>query len=891
MKKFSKVLALVAVLLLVVGTIPVSAATTNLKLTKSSKTIFVGKCTGSTDAGKAAKYYSYFAVNKLVKNFKSSSMDIKLTTSDKSVAKVNNKKDRVTAVAPGSAKITVKVYQKKKVIFTDTINVTVKKNATASTLLVEGIKDGDEIKEGTTVKVSLTRKAGSDTDLRRLSSASDGVTIKSAGTRKYKVTFAKAGSVQLLAEAYQSSTYDGATASKTINVTVVGDKKEEEKKEEEVAALTAAQTATNAYTLKGSAITDTFKKEDIKISYKVGTVDIAYSKDIKDFKVEDGVATITMFTDFEQDTTYYVTVGEETAEFKTVALNKENPLSDIKTIRVLTSKVDYNAETTLEFAYLNADGIDITTAVKDLADSQVEVTIANGTEYASCTGHSIYAYEKNKQLVINVSLITGYDLTTYENIVVKTSAALLTYEKPAPTVSGSKYTFVKDDGIYLKDTDKLSQTICINDAGYVLETLFTYSDGKVLTPVEAGVTKITSSTETVLMITGAMNANGGVEVYPVAKGESYISYYVGDTVVAGFKVTVSDARKAVKIFATADKNKLNTNSLIGDSIIISAAVYDQYGAEMPDAPIVINQVEGTMNNAMVSFGAFVNGRLVVNASDVSITGTLPNVNAIVSSGDLKQTVNFLVKDVAYDASKLNTSAYQVTLKVEGDRNIDTLLVEGAQEDEPTYVFAEITSDGYYLGEAIMMNTSKLLKAAPTAQLKSSDFGVADGTVVITSTIQFIPEGSSTATFIDTADNMDVQADSICFDPVTAGKKLAKGRYTVSTYIITAGASSSTIKQVGTTTIVVTESKPATSVKRINETAKAPGTIEQQVPVFFEFYIDGVKLDPSKIKSVNAITGTGSSTTYVTSVTFGLTNTPYGAFDLVIPVGASFRVIA
>lgn len=891
MKRFSKILAFVIVAVLLVGTIPASAATPKLKLSKTSKTIFVGKCTGTSEAGKAAKYYSYFAVNKIVKNFDSKTMDIKLTTSDKTICKVNNTKDRVTAVAPGNAKITVKVYQKKKVIFTDTVNVTVKKNATASTLLVEGIKDGDEIKVGTTVKVSLTRKSGSDTDLRRLSSDGAGVTIKSAGTRKYKVTFAKEGEVTLLAEAYQSATYDAATVAKPVKVTVIGEKKEEEKKEEEEKkdeALAAAQTATNAFSLKGSAITDAFTKENFKLSYKVGDVDITYSKEVKSVDVVDGVATVTMFTDFDQDVTYYVTVGEEVAEFKTVKLNAENPLLDINTIKIATTRVNYNEDTPLEFVYLNKDGINITSAVKSIADSSVELKLESGSEFATVMGQSIYAYEKGKTIVVSASIITGYDTKTYENIVVKTTASLLSYEKPAPVVSSSKYTFVKDDGIFFKPTDKESTTICIGDTDYSLETLFTYSDGKVLTPAEAGVTKVTSSTETVLLITGN-SLSGGVSVYPVAQGEAYIQYYVGDNVVAGFKVKVQGERKAAKLIASVDKQKLNVNAAVGDSIIISATVYDQYACEMPDAPITITQLEGTLKNAVVSFAPFANGRLSVTGSDVSIVGTQPNVSAVIACGDFKQSIGFTVKDSAYDASKLATD-YQVKVTVDGDRNIDTILCEGNQEDEPSYVYAEITDkDGYYLGEAVRIGTSKILTETPKVTLKASDFSVAAGTVILTSTIQFKAEGSSTTTFIDSGMNIDIQDDSIMFDPVDTGKKLAKGQYIVSSYIITLGDSSSVVKPVGSATLLVTESKPEVQCKRIAETAKASGTLEQKIPVFFEFYLDGQKLDPAKISSVDAVTS--GETIYVKSVTFKLTNNPYGLFDIVIPVNGSVKATA
>ena len=159
MKRFYKVLAVALALILVIGVVPASAASSDLSLTKTKKTIFVDGCKGTTAAGKAAKYYAYASIKKIVKNFDSKTMDIKLDSSDPAVVSTDDKKDRVNAVAPGKAAVTVNVFKKKTsdLLFSKSIVVTVKKNATTSTLLVSGIKDGDKFKVNDSVTVSLTR--------------------------------------------------------------------------------------------------------------------------------------------------------------------------------------------------------------------------------------------------------------------------------------------------------------------------------------------------------------------------------------------------------------------------------------------------------------------------------------------------------------------------------------------------------------------------------------------------------------------------------------------------------------------------------------------------------------------------------------------------------------
>ena len=896
MKRFYKVLAVALALILVIGVVPASAASSDLSLTKTKKTIFVDGCKGTTAAGKAAKYYAYASIKKIVKNFDSKTMDIKLDSSDPAVVSTDDKKDRVNAVAPGKAAVTVNVFKKKTsdLLFSKSIVVTVKKNATASTLLVSGIKDGDKFKVNDSVTVSLTRKSGSDTDLRRLVASGDGVKIAEAGTRKFKVTFTKAGTFTLTAESYMSEKYSGTTAFKSFAVTVTDDKKEEEKKEEEKkdVKLEATQIAADAFKLTGSSITSAYTKDSVKMYYLIANTRVDFHGEVKSVSVTDNTATITMFSNLEQDQTYYVVFGEEETSFKTIKVDANDPVKSIKNIALKTHTATINESVDIEFIYYDATGVDITNLVKTLADSRVELTVTAGDTngYVDTSSRSINIYEKGKAVTIKANLTTDYDPVTYNPITVTTTGNIVGIEKVLPTVSNTTYTLSGDgDAVYFKKGEKANTTICVGDSGYVLEVLFTYSDGTTKTPSELGAVA-TSVNESVLMI-GGKGASGGDLLIPNQTGETYIKYKVGDQELPGIRITVLSERKASAITATLDKNKLNINPLVNDSLEINAVVTDQYGTEMKSEPLFITQKEASMKDVSVSFGSFSNGKLVVNGYDCSILGTLTTYNVVadVSNGNgLTRTVSFTVRNVPFDETKLTT--YSATLDIEGDTTIDTGLANGKQKDEETYAYVNITSDGFCL----METTGYILDKAPTTALKASDFSKAAGTQIVAMTIQYQPEGGSES-FITSGVNIDTSNPFfITFDPVSAGKKLGKGRYTLKAYLITLGETSSVINKQITPVRVITVKDNALvgTYTQKKETLNISGPANNtNIAEFFDFYLEGEKLDPSLITSVDASAGADGKTAFITSVTFTLTNDPYGPFQQTIKVGKLIKFSA
>ena len=175
MKRVTKLLAAILALVLVIGSIPVSAASTP-SLKKTSKILYLGGCKGKKANGTAAKFYESVKASKLLSGFKSSTMDIKLESSNEKVAKVSNSNGTITAVGRGTAKVMITVRNKstEKTIFAKEVKITVKKNADAD-FSITGIKDGGEYEVGKSLTVVLTRKA--DDDYRKLTVDKSGVSL------------------------------------------------------------------------------------------------------------------------------------------------------------------------------------------------------------------------------------------------------------------------------------------------------------------------------------------------------------------------------------------------------------------------------------------------------------------------------------------------------------------------------------------------------------------------------------------------------------------------------------------------------------------------------------------------------------------------------------------
>lgn len=235
MKKIFRILALLLVITLVAGCVPVSAKTASFSLKKSSKILYIDGSQGKKEDKTQCKTKNYYKVSSFINGFNKKTMDIKLISADPSIVKTDDEENRIYAQEKiGSTNVSITIYSKKtdKILGSLVLNVKVKKNATE---LQYSVKDTDgksidpkteSLKPGVKYIITMSRKNANgvqtDTDLRNLSAVDDSVKIKAINkySTQYEVTFTKSGTYILDAYTYQSKLYNAPIHKKSIKVTV-----------------------------------------------------------------------------------------------------------------------------------------------------------------------------------------------------------------------------------------------------------------------------------------------------------------------------------------------------------------------------------------------------------------------------------------------------------------------------------------------------------------------------------------------------------------------------------------------------------------------------------------------------------------------------------------------
>ena len=397
MKKFFKALALVLALTLVVGTIPASAADLDFSLKKEKKIIYLGGASGEKEVdGETIKCgtKSRYKVSKLVNGFDPETMDIQLESSDKSIVKTSNAKDKVYAKAIGTADVTIYVIDKEtdKQLKSLDLKVQVKKNAAAVTAIITDAEgkpvDLTASKAGVNVPyiVTLPRKDADgnfvDTDYRTLTAADESVQIEAVnkyGTQ-YKVTFTKSGTFALTAASYQSKIWNKLQNVVTVPVTAGYDAAD--------AAQYSLDTAVVTFDTPVVGLTpDNFKAvytldgvEEVEIPFTdVAPDGISYNEDKT-------AAYVKFLVPFAANTNYIIYFdGKVAGNFKAVEVKADS----VKTFVIPTQYIQTDSETALKYQLLDANGVDITAGVNAAGGSVTfELTSDDANDYI--VGEKIY---------------------------------------------------------------------------------------------------------------------------------------------------------------------------------------------------------------------------------------------------------------------------------------------------------------------------------------------------------------------------------------------------------------------------------------------------------------------------------------------------------------------
>ena len=874
MKKVTKVLALVLALVLVIGAIPVQAAD-KISFKKSSKVLYLGGCIGKKANGKKAKYYSFLKVKNNLKGFDSKTMDVKLEADDESIVSVSNKTAKITAKKRGTTDVTVTVRNKKteQTLFAKNLEITVKKNSDKN-FEVSGIADGKEYKVGDKITVKMPRT--NDDDYRRLTCSSSDVKLDKTGSygAEYTVTFKKAGTYTIKAETYQTSTYKGTIQSKSFKVTVKG----EDKPEPTVtptptpvaSKLSAKQTALNTVEITGFSNPADIKVADLKVYYEISGVEIDVTM-IKEVKADGDKLIITMYADFTGDLTYKIAKKGDTAEpasFKAVSVTEK----DIASIGITTNKVLVDTITELDIKYYNKDKIDITDSVKDKVIPTV--TLVTNTYDAYASGTSVCLLKANIAAEFEISVFTGTN-DAGNPIYVKNKFAVVSYE---PQPQGFIYTIKEDNGTYLKESDTLSTSFAVDSTTTVIEVLFKYVDaaGKVTyhTLAEEGITKIKPADETILFM-GAQSPTGGWYLKPNKTGTTSLLFYRGENLVQGVTaaVTVVGESKASSVTATLSKATLNVNPGLGDKLEIKVTVKDQYGKEIKGQPITIEQTDNTKSSTGVaSFGAFVDGVLVVNGSNIVLNSgkTQGSIAAVIKCGSGQCTVQFNVANVdTANTAVLSSNPEQASM------TLKTGIKAGDVKPE-TFSISIQSKNGAY---TVKNENMKFYDKQVTAQIKNTDLGVTAGETVYLYTIRFTGKDGQTKFLTSLPALVTNGTTEIIFKAYDYQAKLDEGTYIIQAYKVVAGTANSKIDSIGQRTVNVVNDQPAIAYKQVKFTSTHLDPVDV-VKECFEFYVDGKKVETLDVPAAEMNTSS-DGTKFVKSVTLRIHNDVYGDCDFAV----------
>ena len=867
MRKVFKYLAVILALTLIVGIVPVQAAT-GVSLKKTSRTLFIDGCTGKKADGTAAKFYSYMNVKKFINGFDENKMTVKLETEDKTIASVNNKKVRINAKGLGKTVVRVTVTDKttKEIKMQKSIAVTVKKNATAAELKCTGADDKN-VTVGDSITVEIP--AGTvDTDKRRLVASDKSVVITNKGT-KYTAEFTKAGTFKMSVEAYQSASYPGATVTKSFTVTAVGEKDEPTPTPTATptptptgvpAAGEVKQTALNAVEITFAGELKDAKKADFKLYYLVGKTEIPFST-IKDVKVNGNKATVEAYSNFTAGQEYFVKYGETEVSFKALEIKKEM----INRIEVGTTKALVNTSVDLKLRYFIND-IDVT----DEFASQLAPTFSFSPENVAFAmgGNNIYFTEANKSVVVKVKVLIGNKPVTYDPIYVEGAGQVTSYET---TFTQMIYTITTDDGIYMTKTDKLNNTFTVDDSTAVFEALFLYSDGSVKTMAQEGITAIRSEDNRVFMI-GAPAASGGYTLIPNTEGTNVISLIKDGKTVQAIPVVVKGARKPATVDAKVSKPSLNIHGGV-DSLTITAKVYDQYGNELKGQPITITQTDATKNAfGRASFGGFsYDGELLVKGSDIVLNPnvTTGTIAAVVECAGIKKDVTFTVADASTPiAWRLGCTKSDSSIILENG------ILPGTDAPEKVSFYIEGFNNNVFVQRE---NIAGILDKAPSPAYFNTAYGLAANEKKYFVTIQ------KNGSFITSGDCINVSGNNIEFAEFASGKKLEAASYVITGYCIVGGTNNvPTVTNLGARTVVCKD----TQIKPVITLIKDKTTKSDKLDITVECFkasFNGTELPASAFSAVDLnVDGTGS-TFFFKTITVTVNNTTFGDLNLTVPV--------
>ena len=837
----------------------------DFKLTKSTVNLFIGGSTGTKKNGSKAPKARFINIGKYIEGFDGAKYDIKLKSSDKSIASVSSKKDRIYPKKIGQTEVLVSIKNVKtgKIVYRTVVTVNVKKNATVNDLVIDGISDGDYFDCNESVPVTLP--AVNDTDIRVLTCEDESVVIKPMKLKNtFMVSFTEPGVFKLKAASYQSESFRGYTAEKYV--TVIADKAETE----------VYQTATDSFKIKGGCVFFDMLPEDVEVYTLVHNTKAFFSS-IEKLTVKDDEAEIKMFKNFTPGTEYFVECDGELTSFVAANTGREN----IESFSIENTTVQAGKLLPLKIHYYNASGVDITDAVAAELKNYFTFIIdtADTSKGFFSNSGEIYMMDPKLSMKARIKLTIPNEFgSMLDGKKIEKEYTFTSVEAEVPKYTGNfVYSFTGDTDKYLTVNDSTEHILALEDKAY-MEALFEFSDGTYRSLNESGVTKVISSDPSVLMV-GAKDSNGVYSLITNEVGTAYLLLYAGDEVMEVIPASVSEKRKPTTLHTELSKAKLNTNLYAGDYIILKADVFDQYGKNVEANDFVIEQPEDNIKSmGQVLFGSFSAGRLVINGWDVVNGSNGGYIRATVKSCGLSENIAFSVKDIACDYEKL--SEYDYHIKLDGNQYLDTCVLRGKSVPESAFISVVAESDGYFVSEGL----GEIFSEKPTMIKKAYEYGIGQGETfygILVERTDYITGKTETVSsdpcIIPSYMDLEIA-------PLTYGAKLPEGEYSFTLYLVTGGDPVSQLDIRDKVFINVFDSELEIEAQQLAEEAVVPENTgwEKNIKNYFKFSLDGTDITDCITKVDCNISS--NKEVYIKTVTFKIPNTVYGDYERTIELG-------
>ena len=855
MKKFFKALALVLALTLVIGTIPVSAdtATIGIKKNRKSWVVFLDGAKGLKADGTQAGRKRTYKISKLVEGFDEETMDIKLESTDKTVVKTSNKKDKVYGQKMGSALVNIYVYDKEseKLIGSTAILIKVKKNATEVNYYVadsEGNLVDTSKKLGVNVPYTLvlTRLDAegnkTDTDYRRLTCEDASVTIEAdeaySAHTKYTVTFTKSGEFTLIGGAYQSEAYNANHVEAEIKLTAGYD------------AVSVAQSglATADVTFETDVVGLT--ADQFKAYYLVGETKI-YPSAAQKVTCKDNVATVEFLSNFISGTEYFVEYdGTVAGSFKAATITADSVVA----IEIPTQQFEAGAANQkLQYKLLDENGLDLKSLLGSTLNGILSFEIVNGdidTYITSGNEPIIYIGTANKQYVVKATytwIDSKGDTKKAEgqgNVVSVTPAVWEIGTVTGIITATNAGNYIGGDGKIDGNVKAITWTLDNAVSGAALQIAVPYTKNG--TTVYEGFnydaepsiyTKYTakSNDETVVMLATA-TPDGQKWILTANKaGTATIIIYGVDAngkenVIGAVPVEVKAKREAKTLTVTPSKNTLNEGYAY-DYVEFTVVVKDQYDEEMKGLTY-------TVTNANANDGS--NGPIFTNSGATNTTGNAFTIwgdevttktgvlNVKFACGNLSQTVYINCGNEA------DAKTYVLKLLDKDDKEKNTLDTSIKQDTKWTdlYVTLEGRSQSGYAAPGV-----DPLFVAATPKSEQTVSGAALGVKFVFT----VTKDGKVLSAADLGPAFEYYGDFNAVAPFgTSGAavKFAKGTYTITAYKVATDEKNVIVSVVGTQILTVEDKQIMPTVTKKDNAEKLGGLTDADIASAFEVKFNG-----------------------------------------------------